>query len=153
MARAKQYAHQADFYFRQWQSEQVEDAELVALRVPERTPEEKEQARATKSWHISKGITPELLTALKKLRSGELKANDKIWKTFDLHETHNALRHGGPTMHAVLARTMDDGFAQVCRGLEKSLKNYTGCLEVVKDDKRQEIKQLKEMQAHCRTVK
>ena len=95
-------------------------------------------------------MNPELLRALRKLRSGELGSNDKIFKTFSLHETQDALRHGSRAMHVVLARTMDDGFAQVRREIEKSLKNYKGDNAKVVDEKLLEIQHIRAMQAHCR---
>ena len=55
-------------------------------------------------------------------------------------------------MHVVLATTMNNGFGRIRRDMENSLARDFGCLEAVKIEKRKEIQQIEEMQAHCMDV-
>ena len=100
------------FYHAAWYQEWSEN-DLVAYRIPERSQDEIDDYRSRRTRHILDIMNPELLRALRKLRGGELRSNDKIFKTLALHETQDALWHGSRAMHVVLARAMDDGFAQV----------------------------------------
>ena len=114
----KPYFRHAAWY-EEWGSQN-----LIAYRIPGRSQEEIDEHRAAKRVrHIVDIIDPELLRALRQLRKGELRSNDKIFKTFCLHEIKDALRHGSRAMHILLARTMNDGFGKTRRELETSAKN------------------------------
>ena len=55
-------------------------------------------------------------------------------------------------MHILLARTMNDGFGKTRRELEESARNYQGGCDKVLCEKLEEIEEIRNMQAHCRSV-
>ena len=138
------------WWYRLWEVEK-QGEELQSIKVPTRTEVEIAAATRYKQQIVSKGINPALREALQQCRRGELSPKDARWKNFDLHEISNAVRHGGPSMHITIAKTMHDGFGNTRRRIPKALKGQTFSADVLAE-KYTELHELETMQAHCKDV-